>query len=181
MIPLNDRCAGVLADRPDVPGMDLYLTRSGPGFCLHESLERYDDRTRHLLAWVREVGALSPVIDAGTDLVHPDFHPWNVLVDGDQRITGIIDWDAAPRGDRHFALVTLLFDLGRGVRFSPRYAGVTAGGIAFVEDRVERIPADARRRYWAHMSLRLVDWAIRHHTAAEVDFYLDFAARGMAS
>jgi aminoglycoside phosphotransferase (APT) family kinase protein len=181
MIALNDRCAGVLTDRPDVPGMDLYLTRSGPGFCMHESLERYDDRTRRLLAWVREVGAQSPPVESGMDLVHPDFHPWNVLVDDRHRITGVIDWDAAPRGDRHFALVTLLFDLARGVRFSSRYAGVTAEGTALAEDRMERIPPDARSRYWAHMSLRLVDWSIRHHSSEVVDFYLDLAARGMAS
>jgi aminoglycoside phosphotransferase (APT) family kinase protein len=179
MVALNDRCAGVLADRPDVPGMDLYLTRSGPGFCLHESLERYDDRTRRLLSWVREVGAQSPPVESGTDLVHPDFHPWNVLVDHRHRITGVIDWDAAPRGDRHFALVTLLFDLARGVRFSSRYSGVTAEGMALVKDRIERIPPGARRRYWAHMSLRLVDWSIRHHTSREVDHYLAFCERGM--
>jgi hypothetical protein len=35
------------------------------------------------------------------------------------------------------------------------------------------------RAFWAHMSLRLVDWAIRHHTRAEVELWLDTAELGI--
>ena len=47
---------GLLADRPDLEPASLYLTESGPGFCLHETLERYDDRTRRLLGQIHEIG-----------------------------------------------------------------------------------------------------------------------------
>ncbi|MCO1655107.1 hypothetical protein [Pseudonocardia humida] len=39
-------------------------------------------------------------------------------------------------------------------------------------------PADLLRLCWAHMGIRLVDWAIRHHGPAEVDHWLDVAERG---
>jgi hypothetical protein len=32
---------------------------------------------------------------------------------------------------------------------------------------------------WAHMSLRLVDWSIRHHGPADVDLWLDVAEIGV--
>jgi hypothetical protein len=37
----------------------------------------------------------------------------------------------------------------------------------------------AELTYWAHMSLRLVDRSIRHHTAADVDRWLATAALRM--
>jgi hypothetical protein len=33
---------------------------------------------------------------------------------------------------------------------------------------------------WAHMSLRLTDWVIRHHTPAHVEHWLDLAEQRMA-
>jgi hypothetical protein len=42
MIELNHRMAGLLADQPQVPAVRLYLRGSGPGYCLHEPLARYD-------------------------------------------------------------------------------------------------------------------------------------------
>ena len=44
--------------------------------------------------------------------MHLDFHPGNVLVDGG-RVTGVVDWDGAGRGDRLFDLVTLRFEVPR--------------------------------------------------------------------
>jgi hypothetical protein len=170
MVELNDRFADLLGERPDVPVLDLYLTHSGPGFCIHESLQAYDPRTRRLLDWVHAVGALPRASMTGNDLVHADFHPGNILVDEAGAITGIVDWDGASRGDRHFGLVTLAFDLGW--RF--RMGGEEWHSI--VSDRLDAIDQDALLAYWAHMSLRLVDWAIRHYPAEVVDHYLAFAA-----
>jgi hypothetical protein len=167
MVVLNGRMAGLLADRPDLPPAELFLTGSGPGFCVHEPLAGYDRRTARLLRWVREVGAARSSAD-GDDLVHLDFHPGNVLVDAG-RITGLVDWDGASRGDRYLDLVTLRFDLAL------RAPDLTEW---FDDLLTDVVPPDRLRAYWAHMSLRLVDWAIRHHTAADVDRWLAVAEVG---
>jgi hypothetical protein len=158
LVDLNSRFAGLGVGLDPAP-LPLYLTESGPGFCVHESLDRHDGRTRRLLSWVREVGAETDVM-TGTDLVHLDFHPGNVLVDGG-RVTGVVDWDGASRGDRLFDLVTLRFSV-------PRLDAVLR----------ETVPAQRLRAYWAHMSLRQVDWAIRHHGPSEVDYWLGVAESG---
>lgn len=86
LVELNRRLRGALSDSP-LPPTPLYLTESGPGFCIHETLAAFSDRTRRLLDWVREVGAASGTTMYGSDLVHLDYQPANVLVTGDA-ITG---------------------------------------------------------------------------------------------
>jgi hypothetical protein len=167
MLDLNDRLAGLLADRSAVAPADLHLTADGPGFCLHGPLAGHSARTARLLERVHAAGADHPVM-TGDDLVHLDYHPQNVLVDDRGRITGVVDWDGARRGDRHFDLVTLRFTLaGR----APHLLGPVDRRLAGLEPRL-------RRAYWAHMSLRQVDWSIRHHDAATVDRWLDVAESG---
>ncbi|WP_329002112.1 phosphotransferase [Kribbella sp. NBC_00709] len=164
MIALTDRFAGLAADLP-VPSM--YLLESGPGFCLHESLLRYDDRTRRLLDWVRAVGRDEPSGMTGDDLVHLDFHTGNVLVDDAGELTGIVDWDGIGRGDRRFGLVTLRFDA---------HVRLPGTDLTWFDELLENVLSPAvLRLYWAHMSLRLVDWSIRHHTPADTTDWLDFA------
>jgi aminoglycoside phosphotransferase (APT) family kinase protein len=149
----------------------MYLLESGPGFCLHESLERYDDRTRRLLDRVREVGRDEPGGMTGDDLVHLDFHTGNVLVDEHGELTGIVDWDGIGRGDRRFGLVTLRFDA------HVRLAGTD---LTWFDELLDHVLSPAvLRLYWAHMSLRLVDWSIRHHTPADTTLWLDFAETRM--
>ncbi|WP_156251456.1 phosphotransferase [Pseudactinotalea terrae] len=66
---------------------------------MHESLERYAGRTRDLLSRVQEAGREVDRLE-GEDLVHLDYHPGNVLVGSDGRVTAIIDGDGWARGDR---------------------------------------------------------------------------------
>jgi hypothetical protein len=167
MIEVTDRLAGLLADDPAAQPAELYLTGDGPGFCLHGPLAGYSERTARLLARVRETGAGGSAM-IGDDLVHLDFHPGNVLVD-DGRLTGVVDWGGACRGDRHFDLVTLRFML----------TGLAPHLAPLVDDRLAAISTRRRRAYWAHMSLRLVDWTIRHHDAARVEHWLTVAESGM--
>ncbi|HEX5595614.1 MAG TPA: phosphotransferase [Micromonosporaceae bacterium] len=168
MIALNHRFAGLLAERRDLPLVELYLSESGPGYCLHEALTGYDRRTRQLLDWVHEVGRDHRMPDVA-DLVHGDYHPGNILASGG-RIAGVVDWDGAGRGDRHLDLVTLRFDLALR---APQLTG-------WMDELLgNAVPRPLLRAYWAHMSLRLVDWAIRHHSAAEVDLWLATAAIGI--
>lgn len=166
MIGLNAQFAGIVADRIDLPVPSMYLLESGPGFCLHESLERYDDSTRRLLGWIHEVGRSEPGGMTGDDLVHLDFHTGNVLVDDTGAITGIVDWDGIGRGDRLFGLVTLRFDA------SVRLQGTD---LTWFDELLESVLSPAvLRLYWAHMTLRQVDWSIRHHTPADTAYWLTF-------
>ena len=176
MIGQADQFGGMLAGCRDVPLLDLYLDRSGPGFCLHETLAAYDRRTQRLLEAIHRLAESAPVSRTGNDLVHADFHPGNVLVDDEGTITGIVDWDGLSRGDRSFCLVTLAFDLSWGRRFSPAYRDLTDAAMHLVAERLDAIDEDLLRLFWAHMSLRLVDWAIRHHTHDDVDHYLAVAS-----
>jgi aminoglycoside phosphotransferase (APT) family kinase protein len=172
MVAVLDDFAGLLAGRDDVPVPDLWLRGSGPGFSLHRPLEVYDRRSRRLLDWIREVGATGAVM-TGDDLVHLDFHPGNVLVDTVGGLTGIVDWDGIGRGDRRFGLVTL--------RFGVTTQDGDAATAAWLDDILDqRIEAEILRAYWAAMSLREVDWAIRHHTASDVDRALDLAESRMS-
>jgi len=170
MLALNDRLAGLLADVPAPKPSDLYLTGDGPGFCLHDPLADYSPRSAALLERVHAVGAESGSVMVGDDLVHLDFHPGNVLVDGG-RVTGLIDWDGATRGDRHFDLVTLRFWL------TGRARTLTAP----IDQRLTGLSTRRRDAYWAHMSLRMVDWSIRHHDAAAVDHWLTVAESGFTA
>jgi aminoglycoside phosphotransferase (APT) family kinase protein len=167
MLAVNDRLAGVLAAEPAPTPAELYLTSDGPGFCLHEPLAAHSARTARLLDRVRSAGADSTHM-IGDDLVHMDFHPGNVLVERG-RLTGVIDWDGAARGDRHLDLVTLRFTL---TRHAPHLTGP-------IDERLDAISARRRRVYWAHMSLRQVDWSIRHHDDATVTQWLDVAESGL--
>jgi aminoglycoside phosphotransferase (APT) family kinase protein len=170
MIALTDRFAGLLVDRPDVPTASMYLLESGPGFCLHESLRAYDARTRRLLDWIHEVGRSDPSDMTGDDLVHLDFHTGNVLTEGGA-ITGIVDWDGIARGDRLFALVTLRF---------ASHSRLPEESSDWFDELLETTLSPAvLRLYWAHMSLRLVDWSIRHHAPADTARWLDLAESRM--
>jgi len=166
MVEMNGRCRGVLAGRADLPAAQLYLRSDGPGFCLHEPLARYDRRTARLLAAVQEIGAAVPEQLAGDDLVHFDFHPENILVDASGEITGVVDWDGAGRADGHLDLVTLRFDLAQRAPELGRSLGELLRAAA---------PDDVARACWAHMSLRMVDWCIRHFTASHVTTWLEIA------
>ena len=168
LIAVTDKLAGLLGDRPDPRPADLHLTGDGPGYCLHEPLATHSARTARLLDRIRAVGATDGTAMVGDDLVHFDFHPGNVLVDHG-RLTGVIDWDGATRGDRHLDLVTLRFTL---TRHAPHLTGP-------IDERLNGISARRRRVYWAHQSLRQVDWSIRHHDDTTVDQWLDVAESGL--
>lgn len=167
MISVTDRLTGLLAGEPDPRPVPLHLMTDGPGFCLHAPMASYDARTARLLDWVHEVGAAGSTM-VGDDLVHLDFQPGNILVTGD-RISGVVDWDGATRGDRHLDLTTLRFYLAGQ---APHLAGP-------VDERLADISPHRRAAYWAHISLRQVDWSIRHHDAAAVAHWLGVAESGM--
>jgi aminoglycoside phosphotransferase (APT) family kinase protein len=159
MLAVHERCRGLLAGRPDLPAPSLYLRADGPGFCRHAPMAAYSRRTARLLAVIEQAGRAVPERLPGDDLVHFDFHPENVLVDGEGSVTGVVDWDGAARSDGALDLMTLRFDLAHR---APELAGP-------VHDRLlAQAAAPVRLACWAHMSLRLVDWSIRELDAAAV-------------
>ncbi|GAA1522074.1 phosphotransferase [Kribbella lupini] len=159
VLDLNALQAGRLAGST-VPSLPLYLQADGPGFCLHEPLRQRDARTAALEG---RIAAVELETLAGDDAVHVDFHPGNLL-HTNGKLTGVIDWDGAGRGHRGFDLVTLRF----GVR----------GPISKRLDQIlDELPYDVLRAAWAHMSLRMVDWAIRHFPAGEADYWVDLAGQ----
>jgi hypothetical protein len=167
MIALNLGLTRVLTSYPAAPTGQLYLNTDGPGFCQHQPLRDHSRRSARLLDWIHEVGD-SAADTGGDDLVHFDYHPGNVLVSAG-RISGIIDWDGAARGDRRFDLVTLRFDLAWR---APHLTGP-------LDERLSALGPDRFRAYWAHMSLRQVDWSIRHHDTETVDRWLTIAESRM--
>lgn len=163
---LNRLHAAALTGRPGIGPMKLYLTSDAAGFCLHEPLRQFSSRSAALKCWVRGIGAAYPDELAGDDVVHCDFHPANMLA-SDGIITGVIDWDGAARGDCRLDLVTLRFGV-HGMKCDPEVIGK-------LDEILDCFPADVLLPAWAHMSLRMVDWAIRHFSAADVEHWLDLA------
>ncbi|MFK4085247.1 phosphotransferase enzyme family protein [Kribbella sp. NPDC020789] len=166
ILTVNERMRLLLTGNSTVPTLNLYLTFDGPGFCLHGPLRSHNRRTARLDDWIVAVGTAQSDVLAGDDAVHLDFHPGNVLAAGG-RITGIIDWDGAGRGDHRLDLVTLRFGL-HGHEHDPAV-------VAQLDAILDELPPDTLRPLWAHMSLRMVDWAIRHFTPADVEHWLELA------
>lgn len=165
-LALNDLQAGQLAGRQSIPATDLYLTHDGPGFCLHQPLREHSARTQALHRWISTVGASYPHCLRGDDAVHCDYHPGNILASYGH-ITGVIDWDGASRGDRRLDLVTLRFGI-HDITADP-------AATAHLDRLLDGLPRDVLTPMWAHMSLRIIDWAIRHFSPGDVDHYLDLA------
>jgi thiamine kinase-like enzyme len=146
------------------------LVDGGNGYCLHEPLRTYDRRTRALLDRVQAIGrALRAEDVAGRDIVHWDLHPGNLLV-MDGEVTAIIDTEWATVGDAAFDLVTLALS----ARDHPCAPGVVG---RLWRTAIEATDEPRRAVYVAHLSLRFVDWSIRHHSASDVDRWLDEADR----
>jgi aminoglycoside phosphotransferase (APT) family kinase protein len=165
-LALNGLQAGSLAGHHDIPLARLYLDSDGPGFCLHEPLRRHSRRTAALERRIAAVANDCPDYLVGNDAMHRDFHPGNLLTDGEV-ITGVVDWDAAGRGDRHFDLVTLRFGI---------HADRTPADVVRELDAVlDAVPEEVLRPAWASMSLRMTDWAIRHFTPDDLERWLDLA------
>ena len=167
-LALNALHVGALAGRTDVPGINLHLRGDGPGYCLHEPLRQFSARTAELEQRISAVGAEYDERLPGFDVVHQDFHPGNMLSSGGE-LTGVIDWDGAGRGDAGFDLVTL--------RFGIHPAGAEHSVVERLDALLDEMPAHVLRPAWAHMSLRMTDWAIRHFPSDEVETWIALSAQ----
>ena len=167
-LALNALHVGALAGRTDVPGINLYLREDGPGYCLHEPLRQFSARTADLERRIAAVGAECDERMPGFDVVHQDFHPGNMLSLGGE-ITGVIDWDGAGRGDAGFDLVTL--------RFGIHPVGAERSVVEHLDALLDEMPTHVLRPAWAHMSLRMTDWAIRHFPSDQVETWIALSSQ----
>jgi hypothetical protein len=165
-VELNARQIGALAGENGVPCNHLHLREDGPGYCLHGPLQGFSARTAALEARIARIGAQCPERLAGDDVVHQDFHPGNLLARSG-RITGVIDWDGAGRGDARFDLVTL--------RFGVHPAGAEPSVVRRLDALLDEMPPEVLLPMWAHMSLRMTDWAIRHYPSGQVETWVTLA------
>jgi hypothetical protein len=140
------------------------------GYCEHGAMAEHSDETRELLARLLRIadGARGlRVPDA--DVVHYDFSPYNVLSEGN-RITGVVDWNGATKGDAAFDLITLAF-----------YTYDDAVRRELLAAAAAQTGPDAVVLYAAHMALRSVDWTIRNHEELEVQWFLGISTDLLAA
>jgi hypothetical protein len=143
------------------------LAEGEDGYCVHETLRQHGSGTSVLLQEIEAIGAiLAPRLAQAEDVVHYDFHHRNILQDGDD-VVAVIDWEGCRPGDRIFDLVTLETCL-IAAETDPGVAARLRRQIATEGD------ADAVAVYVAHMSLRMVDWSLRHHPD-EIEMWLGSA------
>jgi Phosphotransferase enzyme family len=171
VLELTELRRGLLLGTPDADSrMALYLTAPGPGFCLHEPLEKFDRRTRALLDVIKGVVSSGSDYINGSDIVHFDYHLGNVLVDPRHRdtVAAIIDWDGARAGSVSLDLAILAFDLSWR---APGPLQQRVEGQLLATSGAAEVP-----KVWAHASLRLLDWTIRHHPQ-DIDHWVEVASR----
>lgn len=176
-LDLHDARMGLAVDRDPLAwgkSQIEILTTGGRGYCLHEPLHRYDDRTRRVALRIEEIGrSLDPAELQGADIVHGDIHPGNMLqIDG--RLAAIVDLDFATTGDAGFDLVFLaVASLSTSAE-----DGVRRRLFDELRDRVDET---RRLAYAGNLLLRLLDWPIRKGRVDEVEFWLERADRVLGS
>jgi len=156
-VPLGDDWPGAIL-RPVLEG--------GDGFCVLETMREHSSETAELLMTLQDMASKSAAsVESRTDLVHLDFSAANILA-SDGRITGVIDWEGAVRGDRAFDLVTLQF-----------YAFDDSAIRQPLWDKALAISGpEAMKLYFAHMILRQTEWSIRFHSSDTVEYFVRRAA-----
>jgi aminoglycoside phosphotransferase (APT) family kinase protein len=171
VLRLNDLQADVAAPRPHESWgafMIHTLTVGEDGWCMHAPLHAHSARTRRLVERAEAIGAdADPAWFPDTGIIHLDLHPGNVLAGDDGSIVGVVDWEGACAGDPRFDLTSFAF-----------CAEVGGGAPAALIEPVWRVleaTVDERvlRAYAVHQAIRLVDWTLRHHSAAEAERWLD--------
>lgn len=168
IVGMNDRFAGLLADRPDIRLPVCHPRR--PDDSVINTIGREGARARRLVRASR--AALDHPDPGGNDLLHSDLTVSNTLFDDQGRITGMIDWnDGAKRGDRRYALVKLLHTLTYSARTcadSP-----VAGAARHLEDLLEhRLDPVTFRSYWADQTINMMYVSLRWGTQEAFRTYL---------
>ena len=180
MVAMNERFAGLLASRPEVPIPPLCLQRGGLGESKHQVLENHSSRSRRLLHTIYEIGGKEPHEMSGDDLVHPDYTFGNVLYNDRGQVSGVVDWNwGIGRGDRHLALVRIYIDLF----WSTLYPGsVHQSAFTRLDEIVEGlIDPHVLRMYWAHITLGQLSYWIRDGKAQAIALFQRFGEHRLST
>ncbi len=123
------------------------------GYCLLDTMRKHSPATAELLDLLQALVRSHAGVECETgDIVHCDFQPANILVEGGE-VSGVVDWDATCAGDATFDLATLLF-------YSYEDAEIR---VQLWHEVLERAGPGCVSIYLAHLILRQVEWSIRHH------------------
>jgi hypothetical protein len=176
IVALNERFANVLDDRLDVPILPMCLDVSGDPAPRHEVLAAYGDRSRRILAAIRDTGIRGPNAMTGNDLVHIDLIPDNILFDEHGVVIGVVDWNlGAYRGDRWLALVKTRFEQEWSLHApTPRPSDIAAAAHLDAI-LVDHVPPATLRMYWAHRLLSQLHWILQAGPPETINWHLDVA------
>lgn len=180
MVAMNERFAGLLASRSEVPILPMCLQRGGVGEPKHQVLENHTARSRRLLHAIYEIGEAEPHEMSGDDLVHPDYTFGNVLYDDRGQVSGVVDWNwGISRGDRHLALVRIYIDLF----WSTLYPGsVQQSAFDRLDEVVEElIDPHVLRMYWAHITIGQLSYWIRDGSAQAIALFQRFGEHRLST
>jgi aminoglycoside phosphotransferase (APT) family kinase protein len=135
------------------------LTEGADGYCLHDTLRERGGEPSRLLSWIQSVGRSVRSLPQG-DLVHFDFHHRNILRSAEGALT-VVDCEGFRPGDRAFDLVTFCFGMS--------HAAAPLGTEDPLWERATALASvEALTAYMAHMTLRRLDWTLRHHGEHEL-------------
>jgi hypothetical protein len=176
ILELNELQADVVAPANTLPWGAFVrhsLLEGEVGWAMHEPLRLHSTRTRRLVERIERTGATCEARWFPRDgIVHLDLHQGNLLLDGDDSLSGVVDWDGACDGDHRFDLVTFAHNLestGMGALAGPVWKTIEA-----------TVEPPVLKAYVTHLVLRLVDWQIRHDPA-DVTNQLDVGDRLLAT
>ena len=161
-----DGCGAVLLELlPGRPAGDLAVTTPERAATAGRSCGALHDRLAELAAPPKLRDA-PRVRCRQRRLLHLDLHPYNVLVDDDGQLTGVIDWTNAAAGDPQLDAartwsILVLDPAAITLRANPGWRALTEHWLQ--AERLREIPAAARK--WA-CSFMLEDLAQRHTPAA---------------
>lgn len=146
------------------------LVDGGNGYCLHGPLRDFDARSRRVIERIEGIGrSLDPADLEGSDIVHGDLHPGNLL-QSQGVLTAVVDMDFTRGGDAMFDL-TMLAISSLGVSADPGVRG------RLFDLGVDALPDPRRLAYSANLLLRNLDWSIRKERSTETEFWLGEADR----
>ena len=131
-------------------GLDHFVKR-----CLDEGNadgHLTDDEQRKLMRFAEEAAPALTALAGSRHLVHADYNPKNLLVDGD-RVTAVLDWEFAFSGSP-------LFDIGNMLR-DPRPPGFAAAVLDGFRAEGGDLPPDWRRLSRALDLYSLADFLTR--------------------
>lgn len=150
----NERFAGLLRGRPDVPPPPAFPSHDGGYGVFEETIGGHSRRGRRLLDRLLTIDGGRPFRMDGDDLVHLDYSPGNVLFDDAGQVSGVVDWNfGVARGDRLYSLV----GLGWG---SVGQRAIPPAELTQIEGALDALDPATRSSYEAHALVHAVHASI---------------------